>query len=102
MDPEYFQFECLTVEEVEKLLNESVEKLSEGLQITPSLAKVLLHEHNWDKTLISDKYRSNASDLMVSAYDLFYFHLQAKINYIIAVCLVIIYYIPYYLFILFF
>lgn len=39
-DPEYFVFTCLRVEEVEKLLNESIELLSNSIQITPSLAKV--------------------------------------------------------------
>lgn len=39
-DPEYFAYTCLRVEEVEKLLNESIELLSNSLQITPSLAKV--------------------------------------------------------------
>lgn len=41
-DPEYFLYTCLRVEEVEKLLNESIELLSNSLQITPSLAKVRL------------------------------------------------------------
>lgn len=40
-DPEYFLYECLTVEQVERLLNEAVEVLSNNLQITPSLAKVI-------------------------------------------------------------
>ncbi|XP_055374311.1 potential E3 ubiquitin-protein ligase ariadne-2 [Condylostylus longicornis] len=66
-DPEYFEFECLNVEEVEKLLNESVEKLSTILQITPSLAKVLLHEHKWTIQNIIEKYRENASNLLISA-----------------------------------
>lgn len=39
-DPEYFIYSCLKVEEVEKLLNESIELLSNSLQVTPSLAKV--------------------------------------------------------------
>lgn len=39
-DPEFFLYNCLKVEEVEKLLNESIELLSNSLQITPSLAKV--------------------------------------------------------------
>lgn len=33
-DPEYFVFDCLTVEEVERLLNESVEILSNTLQVS--------------------------------------------------------------------
>lgn len=66
-DPEYFTYDCLTVDEVEKLLNESVEKLSNTLKITPSLAKVLLHEHKWDANDIVEKYRDNASNLLVSS-----------------------------------
>lgn len=46
-DPEYFLFTCLKVEEVEKLLNESIELLSNSLQITPSLAKVGYHSSFW-------------------------------------------------------
>lgn len=42
-DPEYFLYTCLKVEEVEKLLNESIELLSNSLQITPSLAKVCVY-----------------------------------------------------------
>lgn len=39
-DPEYFSYDCLTEEQVERLLNESVETLSNNVHITPSLAKV--------------------------------------------------------------
>lgn len=66
-DPEYFVYECLNVEEVDKLLNESVEKLSNQLHITPSLAKVLLHETKWNTAEVVEKYRNNASNLLVSA-----------------------------------
>uniref|UniRef100_A0A1A9ZL14 RBR-type E3 ubiquitin transferase n=1 Tax=Glossina pallidipes TaxID=7398 RepID=A0A1A9ZL14_GLOPL len=66
-DPEYFEYECLTVEEVEKLLNESVEKLNTILQITPSLAKVLLLEHQWMNHVVVDKYRQNANALLIEA-----------------------------------
>ncbi|XP_052860635.1 potential E3 ubiquitin-protein ligase ariadne-2 isoform X2 [Anopheles cruzii] len=66
-DPEYFVYECLNVEEVEKLMNEPVEKLSTQLQITPSLAKVLLHETRWDTAEVIERYRNNASHLLVSA-----------------------------------
>lgn len=64
-DPEYFSYECLSEEEVERLLNESVEILSNNLQITPSLAKVLLHSHSWGIQDIIRKYRDNASQLLV-------------------------------------
>lgn len=39
-DPEYFEFKCLQEEQVDRLLNESVETLSNVLFISPSLAKV--------------------------------------------------------------
>lgn len=42
-DPEYFPYTCLTVEEVEKMLNEYIELLSNSVHVTPSLAKVC----NW-------------------------------------------------------
>ncbi|XP_069694109.1 potential E3 ubiquitin-protein ligase ariadne-2 isoform X2 [Periplaneta americana] len=64
-DPEYFVFDCLTVEEVERLLNESVEILSNTLQITPSLAKVLLHAHEWAIPDIIVKYRGDSCRLLV-------------------------------------
>lgn len=42
IDPEYFEFKCLLEEEVDRLLNETVETLSNILQISPSLSKVSL------------------------------------------------------------
>lgn len=42
-DPEYFVYDCLEEEQVERLLNETVEVLSYNLKITPSLAKVSLN-----------------------------------------------------------
>ena len=32
-DPEYFEYECLSIEEVENLLNEAVESLSDSLEV---------------------------------------------------------------------
>jgi len=66
-DPEYFEYECLTVEDIEKLLNERVEKLNTILQITPSLAKVLLLEHQWNNVAVVEKYRQDANALLVTA-----------------------------------
>uniref|UniRef100_U5ELC0 RBR-type E3 ubiquitin transferase n=1 Tax=Corethrella appendiculata TaxID=1370023 RepID=U5ELC0_9DIPT len=66
-DPEYFDYQCLNVEEVEKLLNEYVEKLSNILQITPSLAKVLLHETKWNTNEVIERYKVNASSLLITA-----------------------------------
>ncbi|XP_026493734.1 potential E3 ubiquitin-protein ligase ariadne-2 [Vanessa tameamea] len=64
-DPEFFLFSCLRVEEVEKLLNESIELLSNSLQITPSLAKVMLHAYEWNAQEIIKKYKENANEVLV-------------------------------------
>lgn len=66
-DPEYFSYECLSEEQVERLLNESVELLSNNLQITPSLAKVLLHSQGWAVQEVKRRYRDNASQLLVTS-----------------------------------
>ncbi|KAF7992175.1 hypothetical protein HCN44_001500 [Aphidius gifuensis] len=66
-DQEYAIHECLQVEEVERLLNESVELLSSSLQITPSLAKVLLHTHNWALQDVVKKYRENSIGLLIES-----------------------------------
>lgn len=41
-DPEYFEYECLPIEEVEKIWNTSVDEICKSLTVTPSIAKVRL------------------------------------------------------------
>ncbi|XP_055688985.1 potential E3 ubiquitin-protein ligase ariadne-2 [Lutzomyia longipalpis] len=65
-DPEFFEYECCTVDEVKKLLNDAVEKLAELLKLSPSLAKILLHENEWCVDGIVSKYRDNPVNLLVS------------------------------------
>lgn len=66
-DPEFFDYKCLNEEQVERLLNETVERLSSTLDITPSLAKVLLHSHQWNVQEIVNKYKDNKSNLLISS-----------------------------------
>lgn len=65
-DPESFLFECLSVEDVDKLLNESIECLCNMINCAPSLAKTLLLEHRWSVNEIVKRYRENATELLVS------------------------------------
>jgi ariadne-2 len=67
IDPENFIYDCLGEEQVERLLNETVEYLSSSLKITPSLAKVLLLSHQWGVNQIIDEFRKNASGLLISS-----------------------------------
>lgn len=65
-DPESFAFECLSVEDVDKLLNENIECLCNMINCAPSLAKTLLLEHRWSVNEIVKKYREDANELLVS------------------------------------
>jgi len=47
-DPEYFAYECLSVESVETIFNESIGEVRARLQLTHSQAKQLLHANKWD------------------------------------------------------
>ncbi|KAL1493400.1 hypothetical protein ABEB36_011461 [Hypothenemus hampei] len=66
-DPEYFDYKCLSEEEVERLLNETVESLSNRLFISPSLAKVLLHSHEWNSNEVICKYKENPQQTLIAA-----------------------------------
>lgn len=67
IDPEYFEYECLTIEDIERLLNENVEALCANLQVMPSLAKMLLHTHNWALAEVIQKYRQDISEVLADA-----------------------------------
>ncbi|KAA0203044.1 hypothetical protein HAZT_HAZT004184 [Hyalella azteca] len=64
-DPEYFEFQCLTDTEVERFINERVEELSTSIQVTPSLAKVLLLMCQWNLSEIVSSYRADAHRLLI-------------------------------------
>lgn len=88
-DPEHFEFECLTVDQVgnilisvilkikwmfccfplqvDRLLNELVETLSSRLRLTPSLSKLLLHSHNWALDSVIRMYLEDSSQLLVQS-----------------------------------
>lgn len=64
-DPEYFEFALLAVEDVERLLNESVETLCQSIHVSPSLAKMLLHRLKWQSSEIIYRYHQNADKLLI-------------------------------------
>ncbi|XP_030748660.1 potential E3 ubiquitin-protein ligase ariadne-2 [Sitophilus oryzae] len=67
IDPEYFEYKCLSEEEIERLLNETVEDLSNRLRISLSLAKVLLHSHYWNSNEVIVKYEENPQQTLISS-----------------------------------
>ena len=68
IDPETFPYTCLSLEDVEKLLNESVEILSTKLSITPALAKLLLHINNWNLDPVIVKCQRNMEEMLIAAH----------------------------------
>ena len=55
-DPEYFAYECLTVANVEKIFNDSIEKVQSSLGVSHSRAKLILHSNKWNIPEILDKH----------------------------------------------
>ena len=55
-DPEYFAYECLTVANVEKIFNESIETVKTSLGVSHAKAKQLLHFNKWNiPDILADK-----------------------------------------------
>ncbi|XP_069142389.1 potential E3 ubiquitin-protein ligase ariadne-2-like [Argopecten irradians] len=66
-DPEYFEYELLKVEDVERLLNEDVEVLCSCLKVDPHLAKMLLQVHQWKKEFIMERYKRDPAKFLVDS-----------------------------------
>ncbi|CAI6368940.1 unnamed protein product [Macrosiphum euphorbiae] len=66
-DAEYFPVQCLSVDEVEKFLNELVEQLCTSIHVTPSMSKVLLYENKWAVQDVLWKYNEDADKLFVAS-----------------------------------
>ncbi|XP_053214669.1 potential E3 ubiquitin-protein ligase ariadne-2-like [Panonychus citri] len=54
-DPEYFDYECLPVQKVDKLFKDAIDYLCQSLQINSSEAKVLLYQNKYDVDKIKEK-----------------------------------------------
>ena len=55
-DPEYFAYECLTVANVEKIFNESIETVQKSLGVSHGRAKQILHANKWNIPDIMAKF----------------------------------------------
>jgi hypothetical protein len=64
-DPEYFEYECLLVEEVERLLNESVEEISNSLKVC-QLRK--LHSMQQSYSLVKNNLITYSSAVALTRY----------------------------------
>eukprot|EP00088_Acartia_fossae_P015272 TRINITY_DN18340_c0_g1_i1.p1 TRINITY_DN18340_c0_g1~~TRINITY_DN18340_c0_g1_i1.p1 ORF type:complete len:516 (-),score=99.03 TRINITY_DN18340_c0_g1_i1:35-1582(-) len=60
-DPEYFSYECLSVDSVEKIFNESIETVKAKLGLSHARSKQLLHAHKWNIPEILAKYSNSPS-----------------------------------------
>ena len=55
-DPEYFAYECLTVANVEKIFNDSIETVKAGLNVSHARAKQILHANKWNIPEVMAKF----------------------------------------------
>ncbi|XP_023322764.1 potential E3 ubiquitin-protein ligase ariadne-2 [Eurytemora carolleeae] len=65
-DPEYFSYECLTVLNVEKIFNESIERVKSTLGVSHARAKQILHTCKWNIPEIISKYSPARTSLSPS------------------------------------
>jgi ariadne-2 len=63
-DPEFFDYECLVIEEVEKYFNESVETVCASIQVSPSLAKLMLHTMDWNLEEVIHRFKNDCTKLL--------------------------------------
>lgn len=66
-DPEYIEYSCLTVSQVERLLDDVTERVANVLHIAPSLAKLLLHMHQWDENSLIELYHSDPNNTLIES-----------------------------------
>lgn len=60
-DPEYFAYECLTVANVEKIFNDSIETVKVGLNVSHARAKQILHANKWNIPEVMAKFTPRAA-----------------------------------------
>ncbi|CAH8518887.1 unnamed protein product [Dicrocoelium dendriticum] len=63
---EGFKYKELSVDEVEGVLNQEVEKLCNAVQLPPSIARLLLSNNEWNVERIKSKFASNPLALLAS------------------------------------
>ncbi|XP_041348541.1 potential E3 ubiquitin-protein ligase ariadne-2-like [Gigantopelta aegis] len=66
-DPEYFEYELLQIEGVDRLLNEEIEALCTALRVAPSLAKMLLLAHDWQCDDIIEHHHKDPEKLLIDS-----------------------------------
>nr|XP_006811619.1 PREDICTED: protein ariadne-2-like [Saccoglossus kowalevskii] len=67
-DPEYFEQESLSVEQVNAFLDEEVDKASKTLKVSPTIAKVLLKVHNWVPSELLQRNAEDKTNLLVETH----------------------------------
>ncbi|XP_067854528.1 E3 ubiquitin-protein ligase ARIH2 [Heptranchias perlo] len=66
-DPEEYQFTCLSYKESENVLREQVDTMASTLKVQPSVAKLILVNFHWKSSDISERHKSNPTQLLVEA-----------------------------------
>uniref|UniRef100_A0A0R3S546 RBR-type E3 ubiquitin transferase n=1 Tax=Elaeophora elaphi TaxID=1147741 RepID=A0A0R3S546_9BILA len=67
-DPEYIEYACLKVPEVERLLQETMDRIVSTLNISSSLAKLLLYFYKWDDSTLIQLYSIDPCKVLVDCF----------------------------------
>ncbi|XP_043934690.1 E3 ubiquitin-protein ligase ARIH2 isoform X2 [Protopterus annectens] len=66
-DPEEYHFTCLTYKESESVLNDHVTNVASVLQVSNSVAKLVLVQYHWQVSDILEIHKANNAQLLIEA-----------------------------------
>ncbi|MFH4980877.1 hypothetical protein AB6A40_007586 [Gnathostoma spinigerum] len=66
-NPEFIDFKCLDICQVERLLNETVAHVADELHVSPSLSKALLHLNHWDEDAVIKSYTEDSKNFLIQS-----------------------------------
>lgn len=58
-DPEYVEYSCLDVYQVQNLFEKNISELVESISVPPTWAKIFLYSNNWSMDQIKKEYSEN-------------------------------------------
>lgn len=67
LDPEYFSYSIITLEDVENMLDSIVEDTARTLKASRTVSQILLTSYNWKIEKITQRYNTNHRSLLIEA-----------------------------------
>ncbi|XP_003385002.1 PREDICTED: potential E3 ubiquitin-protein ligase ariadne-2-like [Amphimedon queenslandica] len=67
-DPEWYEHSCMPSQEVWSIIKKEVCQLSQDLQVTDPIARLLLYSTKWDKSLAVSKFNGDKNQFFIDAH----------------------------------